>query len=386
MNIGFFIYRQYPFISANTAIGYDIALCLNKMEGYHVHLIGFSQSDIQRKVTDFQGMPIHFINRTYKEVRKGRLQNYLQRFIDRDYFYKRESRRLMDIVEENKIDLLICVVAPAETSIIAYGAKLNIPIILYQLDPFYNHNDIIDNKLREYFLKIAQKTSWIFTTDLLFDCYKKDEKFNNYLDKISILHFPKIKRHIECTNNSRCLQKKPQLLYGGSLYRDIRSPNILLNVKKVLGNDVDLLFLGTCDSDSDFRRLQESGIICMGHCSPEHLFHAIAESDVLINIGNKVHNQLGSKLIEYISTGKPILNITQIDQCPSLYVLRNYSNCLSLSAEDLGEKTTILKMKNFIFSPKNAIDWNTICELYHEYTPEYVTKKIEQKINDIINK
>ena len=35
-------------------------------------------------------------------------------------------------------------------------------------------------------------------------------------------------------------------------------------------------------------------------------------SDILVNIGNATKYQLPSKLVEYVSTGKPILNITSI--------------------------------------------------------------------------
>ena len=47
-------------------------------------------------------------------------------------------------------------------------------------------------------------------------------------------------------------------------------------------------------------------------------------ANYLVNIGNKTPYQVPSKIIEYMSSGKPIINIEQCDFDTSSRVLQNY--------------------------------------------------------------
>ena len=51
---------------------------------------------------------------------------------------------------------------------------------------------------------------------------------------------------------------------------------------------------------------------------------AMFEADILVNIGNSTSYQLPSKIIEYMATGKPILNLTTIKNDTSSKKLHNY--------------------------------------------------------------
>ena len=98
---------------------------------------------------------------------------------------------------------------------------------------------------------------------------------------------------------------------------------------------------------------------------------------MLINIGNLVKNQLGSKLIDYISTGKPIVNIYQIEMCPTLSVLEKYNLCISLCSGDLNGNSAKTKLHDFLSGIKGQIiPFDEIQKTYVEYTPEYVCNSI----------
>ena len=62
----------------------------------------------------------------------------------------------------------------------------------------------------------------------------------------------------------------------------------------------------------------------MGHKSSEECGAWINGSDILVNIGNSVINQVPSKIFSYISTGKPILNICKSSACPTIPYLERY--------------------------------------------------------------
>ena len=76
MKIGIFTYRQYPFISANTSIGYIIAEELLKNYQYDIELIGYRQDESQREITQYHNIPITFFNNNvYKQ---SYLNNWLK--------------------------------------------------------------------------------------------------------------------------------------------------------------------------------------------------------------------------------------------------------------------------------------------------------------------
>lgn len=278
-----------------------------------------------------------------------------------------------------QLEALICMTAPNDDAHIAISAKLDIPVFLYQLDPFYSFGDTVHVRNKSLFIKYLKRFSAVFTTQLLMQEYQHDEELLPYLTKISVLQFPKIREH---TDQSGQLTSRKRLLYAGTLYAG-RNHRFLIDLKRMLPENYDIVFCGNCDNNSNMEELKESGIICLGYCDPSKLENEISTSSMLINIGNIVHNQLPSKVIDYISTGKPIINIFQIDACPSLDVLKDYKYCLSIKASDLlSMKETV---QRFCLQYAEArMPWASIKELYREYTPEYVSGIILKKIKDTV--
>jgi hypothetical protein len=54
------------------------------------------------------------------------------------------------------------------------------------------------------------------------------------------------------------------------------------------------------------------------------------EADVLVNIGNVTPFELPSKLVEYVSIGKPILNIVRSENDSSVEFLEAYPGSMNL--------------------------------------------------------
>ena len=378
MKIGIMAYRQMPYISANTAIAYTIG---NQMaaQGHNVIYIGYKQDKLQNEIDSYDGNKIRYFNKTPKNS-PDVLRKIAVKLLGDKYRLREEITTLKTIVAEEELDCIICIFAPLEDAFIAHYARLDIPVILYQLDPFYNSMDIENPKYKEMFKRIVKNAKYLFTTDLLFDEYRADNMFKPLLDKISVLQFPKL---IKPTLSDASVDNgKIRLLYAGSLYKKIRSPKILLNLKRCLPENCELVFCGNCDDKDDMTMLEDSGIICLGYCSQEVLAQENQKADVLINIGNLVKNQLGSKIIDYIATGKPILNITQLEHCPTLRALDNYLYKCSVQSDDLEKESTKAQINEFL-QTKNKMKWDDIYQRYIEYTPEFVANKI---LNVITNK
>ena len=55
MKIGILTYRQYPFVSANTSIGYSIGETLSQEYNHEVVYIGRRQDESQDFINDYRG-------------------------------------------------------------------------------------------------------------------------------------------------------------------------------------------------------------------------------------------------------------------------------------------------------------------------------------------
>ncbi len=376
MKIGILTYRQAPYISANTAIAYILGQQFVNSENEIVY-IGIKQDPAQDNIKSYKDGKIMFLNDSVKESR-----SFIEKIASKVFGDKARLRQktacLRRIVQNEKIDVLLCVIAPLEDILIAFYADLEIPVFLYQLDPFYNGMDTENKKQKKLFIKISDKMRHVFTTELLYDIYKDDKDIKSIIEKFSVVQFPKLIKPAEANFIQKFpSEQKIRILYAGSLYSKIRSPEILINLKKILPPECEFVFCGGCDNDNEAKEMKNAGIICKGYRSQEVLAEETARADILLNVGNLVKNQLGSKIIDYISTGKPILNIFQIENCPTLKVLAGYKYSLSVKAEALAEKSAKEKIENFVLESKgNVSPWTDIYERYKEFTPEYAAAKI----------
>lgn len=377
MRVGIFAYRQLPYISANTSIAYTLGEELIK-QGYSIIHIGYMQDEKQRAVTSYGGAKIRFLNNKIKQIRK--LENYSAKILGDKWRLRDEIAGLRQIVREEKIDMLICVIAPADDLLVTHYANLEVPIILYQLDPYYNHMDQENPVKKAEFIKILKGIKHLFTTDLLYSECTRDPQFSALMDRITFVRFPKLIR-TDCP--SRKLEKTVRLLYAGSFYHAIRSPKILVALKKALPNHCEVVFCGGCDDARDMDLLRSSGITCKGYCSQETLGEEMARADVLINIGNLIKNQLGSKIVDYIGTGKPIINICQFESCPTIHVLEKYPFKLNLLDSHLDSDISTNLLETFLQEVvgKKA-PWSEIEKFYTEYTPAYVANAFVEAMEE----
>ena len=83
----------------------------------------------------------------------------------------------------------------------------------------------------------------------------------------------------------------------------------------------------------------------MGRVDKDTARRYISEADILVNIGNTVDNMLPSKVLECVSSGKRVLNLCQIENCPSLPYFEKYGNSLALYTKKEIDSTDIEKFR-----------------------------------------
>jgi glycosyltransferase involved in cell wall biosynthesis len=138
----------------------------------------------------------------------------------------------------------------------------------------------------------------------------------------------------------------PVLVYAGSLFASIRSPRRLLRLFAALlhrpGMErAQLHFygeVGDCAGFFDqYRELIGERILLHGTQPREAVYRQIRRSDVLVNIGNTTQYRIPSKLLEYMLTGKPVLNLVLTDDDAAVRYMEDYPAVLHLTAEETEE-------------------------------------------------
>jgi glycosyltransferase involved in cell wall biosynthesis len=133
--------------------------------------------------------------------------------------------------------------------------------------------------------------------------------------------------------------QKLRMVFIGTLYKNIRSPDYLLFLfSKLLNTDIgdrlELHFFGNVNDCSDsfnkYQGLLGTKMFLYGQVSSEKAIQAMKESDILINIGNSTSYQLPSKVVEYAATGNPVLNLIRTTHDSSISFFEMYPPSMNL--------------------------------------------------------
>jgi hypothetical protein len=163
--------------------------------------------------------------------------------------------------------------------------------------------------------------------------------------------------------------EKIRLIFLGTLYSSIRRPDFLLKLfLNIIENEpglaakLELHFFGKIydcqDSFKSYNTLIGKNLFTHGIVNHAKAKQAMQEADVLVNIGNKTPYRLPSKLVEYARSGKPLLNLIEIDNDSSLILLKKYPGKMLtiFNKEDSVDQKTIDKTIDFIHDLHQAIE------------------------------
>lgn len=220
---------------------------------------------------------------------------------------------------------------------------------------------------------------------------KKGEKnrknpLKKYHYKMRKLNYPNI-HPIKTTGIEEKLSgKQIHCFFVGTFYKEIRNPEYMFRLFSDLrmGN-IMLHVVGAsgweyCDDGEEI----SDRIKFHGKCPAEEAFQYMKNADVLVSLNNTVTNQMPGKIFDYISTGKPIINICKIPKCPTLKILERYPLVLNI-LEGEGEWTEIVN-RVIHFCSENwgkSLSYDEVEKLYHDYTIENVGRKFEDMLKAV---
>ena len=184
--------------------------------------------------------------------------------------------------------------------------------------------------------------------------------------------------------------KKIRLVFVGTLNRTTRSSKHLLQIFEMLlqteiAERLELHFFGGIDYCEEqfmpYQELMSKRIFLHGHVSRKDAIHAIYSADILVNIGNSNPYQEPSKVIEYASIGKPIINIMTIHNDSSALVLEKYPAAMNVFCPMVERKTEQLdKLIKFIENPP-YVEKDFLEKLIMPYTIDTVANTYLQMLD-----
>ena len=106
----------------------------------------------------------------------------------------------------------------------------------------------------------------------------------------------------------------------------------------------------------------------------EALEKMVTSLHCLLSIGNLNPAQLPSKIIEYISTGKPVLHFVEIKDDPVLEIAKEFSNLIVIDKNS--NITEVEQQLNNVFINIEKFDIN-------KFNENYSTRAVTNKLNII---
>ncbi len=296
-------------------------------------------------------------------------------------------RKLLRLYSDEPFDVVISVSATIITSMAAYKLKKKHPGVcwcFYMADP-YTTNRLFPEKEKKAREQIENRliSAADVTITTRFVLREKENTPGWPRDRVYALEFPNIRELKPDRYTKAILQKKSEdilIFFAGRLEKAIRPPQRTMDMFTLIRNPrikFVVLGIGCEDVLEKYREEMPERLILLGQKPLYDSLSTLLLADVLVNIGNTVENQVPSKILDYLSTGKPIIHIRQTENCPVVPYLSRYPNALDIAPEEPLQDAAS-RMERFITCNESvpSIEYSMIKELYQESTVEYVANRI----------
>ena len=403
--------RFYPYGSATSAVVGNLAEALQN-KGCDVHIVALSRRKDSSTHYEWNGIPVSFYYVptliTKEEIRAeiktnlfGTISGIVGKVLDILFQEFSKKHRLLSIAKStektyrralkhelrNNYDLCVTTLMPIEAVVAACDIRMgSTRFAIYQLDPFWNNDDLpkaFEDDRRKFEIELLTKCDFCITTPLIAE---ENSKFiNQWINKYVVAEFPCLKEIKSKHSQNDIIH----CVFLGTLYPDLRPPEKLIAV--IAGIEQSNLvfdFYGKGQyliKQSECYEEARNKIKLYGSVPSSVAEDRRSDADVLINIDNNSLALVPSKIFEYISTCKPIINFYFSEKSKTLCYLESYPLCLNLNLNDSAKHNADL-LELFIQNKLNmSIDFETIKSIYIKNTPDYVADQFIAAYNSCIS-
>lgn len=275
----------------------------------------------------------------------------------------------------------------APAAVLKYKPK-HAKVVLYQVDPC-STNWTLDKRdyknARKLEMKMYQYATAVLTMPVI---YNEVQHFipDDWKSKFHPIELPLVTRppHYE-TEAPLQDEGKIRCVFAGMIYSGIRDPSYTLQLFKPLleSGKVSLHMVGVKREElPDI--YQDMDVVCHGRVPADDAQAIINQADILINIGNLMTNQIPSKIFDYASQGKPIINVCKNANCPTLPYMAKYPLALNLMEDDSIFDKQLALLNEFIDkNSKERLPFETVEELFASATPNDCADWIYGLLNEL---
>ncbi len=311
--------------------------------------------------------------------------------IDAKYFdfsitKKKCKKAIEEVCRKEKYDVVIAVSAPYYIMQAVAEANIDCTKMALQLDPFTNNYTLssrLKKRRKRIELRTYSKLSILFVGDYLYhDLMTIISNANGNIIPIplpGLVCDNMVEKPNVFDNNNQIIN----FLFVGQFYEKIRDPHYLLQLFSYLPSNYILHIVGGgCDKELErYAQILGKRLVRHGWVSKEEANAYIEKFDVLVNVNNTITNQLPSKLFEYISTGKPIVNLCKSDKCLSQTYMDKYENGVCVMEKQGFLESNAKLIANFVEKHLHIVlSRDKILSCFKENTDVSVAKLIRDKI------
>lgn len=174
------------------------------------------------------------------------------------------------------------------------------------------------------------------------------------------------------------------LLYGGGFIEKARSPEYFLSILEKLPADSKItwhVFSSGCYGDVfiDFAKRFSDRLVYHKPVSVSDIRDVMNACDILVNVSNDMDQFFPSKVFDYLSTGKPILNFTYPNRAKNeLFEKHPYYLDIEMFAD---VDQDVVRVADFCEKNKGlCLSADEVGALYPEYTPEQNLKELMRQL------
>lgn len=177
-------------------------------------------------------------------------------------------------------------------------------------------------------------------------------------------------------------------VYAGRLYEGLRGPERLLRLFAACKTPNVRLHLFVTNplseqEKADWAALAGGRAVFHPALPMQTMLAVLGQAGVLVNLGNAAANMLPSKLWDYIASGRPILHLAQLADCPAVPYLKKHPAALILpAAEPLEESAARLDAFLRRHAQDAALPFAAVQALYPEAVPAAVAAQITARLQD----
>ena len=349
--------------------------------GHEVHLFsGAFGEDVSKLPKECFGVPVHWATDRKRDWKRKLLYPAISKATDPNGFSDALAvqillRELKEVCKDYPFEAALSTSEPftmACTASQLYGGRK----ALYIMDPPACVSSGAETAYRNRTLpSVLKNQTALITTPFILDALKAN---GLPLPKnFETVGFPMISANQRAGKTYS--DGKIHLLFCGWLYSDIRSPKYFLDIVSRLDERFEVTFMGReCELLQErFPIKTKATLITLPNQPYDVALQAMADADVLINIGNSVPVHMPSKTLEYINTGKPMMNFYKFADCPTLYYTKRYPLALNLFEEEKDTDAAAARFVRFCEETiGKTVDHDWIETEFADCTPQYIAQKI----------